>query len=104
MKLTLTILAFIGITLSVFSQSEPPVRDLRHYDILESVSAERIEKDINKLVNFGTRHTMSDTVSKKQGIGAARRWIKSELDQISKDCNNCLEVYYQRTLVKGDPK
>src|SRR5690606_14082979 len=64
------------------------------------VSAERLEKDITVLANFGTRHTLSDTVSDTRGIGAARRWIKSEFDKISKDCNNCLEVFYQKDLVK----
>jgi len=52
-------------------------------EIAEAPSAERIEKDINKLVDFGTRHTLSDTVSETRGIGAARRWIKGEFDRIS---------------------
>lgn len=68
-------------------------------EIAIAPSAERIERDIRKLANFGTRHTLSDTVSKTRGIGAARRWIKSEFDAISKACNNCLEVSYQRNLV-----
>ena len=59
------------------------------YDIIESVSSKRIEKDIRTLVGFGTRHTLSDTISKSRGIGAARRWIKSEFESISKKCNNC---------------
>ena len=66
------------------------------YDIIEQVSSTRLEKDINTLVNFGTRHTLSDTLSKSRGIGAARRWIKSEFETISKDCNDCLEVFYQK--------
>ena len=66
------------------------------YKIIDEVSSERIEKDIRKLVSFGTRHTLSDTISKKRGIGAARRWIKSEFEKISNDCNNCLEVFYQK--------
>ena len=46
---------------------------------------------------------MSDTLSKTHGIGAARRWIKSEFETISKNCNNCLEVFYQKDLVpKGE--
>ena len=68
-------------------------------EIAISTSAENIEKDIIKLVSFGTRHTLSDTISKTRGIGAARRWIKSEFETISKSCNNCLEVSYQRNLV-----
>lgn len=68
-------------------------------EIATAPSAEHIEKDIRTLVNFGTRHTLSDTVSKTRGIGAARRWIKSEFEVISNACNNCLEVTYQRNLV-----
>lgn len=68
-------------------------------EISDAPSAERIEKDIRKLVSFGTRHTLSDTLSKTRGIGSARRWIKSEFDNISAACNNCLEVSYQRNLV-----
>ena len=69
------------------------------YDIIDNVSAERIEKDIQTLVNFGTRNTFSDTISNSIGIGAARRWIKSEFEDISKDCNNCLNVFYQKDFV-----
>ena len=66
------------------------------YNVIDSVSSERIENDVKTLVNFGTRHTLSDTLSKSRGIGAARRWIKSEFDNISKDCNGCLDVFYQK--------
>ena len=74
--------------------------DARMYDIINAVSAERIETDITKLVSFGTRHTLSDTISETRGIGAARRWIKSEFEAISGNCNGCLEVFYQKDLVK----
>lgn len=75
-----------------------------HYQIIEDVSAERIEQDIRKLVSFGTRHTMSETESDTRGIGAARRWIQSEFEKISKECGGCLEVSTQRTLEKGKEK
>ncbi len=74
--------------------------DARIYDIINDVSAERIERDITKLAGFGTRHTLSDTVSNTRGIGAARRWIKSEFEKISSECDNCLNVFYQKDLVK----
>ena len=74
------------------------------YEIIDEVSANRIEKDIRKLVSFGTRHTMSETESDIRGIGAARRWIKSEFDMISVACEGCLEVSMQRTLEKGNAK
>ena len=97
MKNTLTLL-MLTIGSIGFSQT-----DTRIYDIINAVSAERIESDVTTLVNFGTRHTLSDTVSTTRGIGAARRWIKSEFEKISGDCNDCLEVFYQKNLIpKGD--
>ncbi len=75
--------------------------DLRMYDIASKVSAARIQSDIQTLVDFGTRHTLSDTVSAIRGIGAARRWIKGEFERISDACGSCLEVSYQRTLEPG---
>ena len=74
--------------------------DSRIYDIINAVSADRIEADITTLANFGTRHTLSDTLSQTRGIGAARRWIKSEFEKTSMACDNCLEVFYQKDLVK----
>jgi len=77
----------------------PPQADMRMYDIVSAVSAERLEKDIRILAGFGTRNTFSDTVSTTRGIGASRRWIKAEFDKISTACNNCLQVFYQKDLV-----
>lgn len=48
--------------------------------IVADISAARIDGHIRKLVGFKTRHTMSDTTSDSAGIGAARRWIKAELE------------------------
>ncbi|MFO7720649.1 MAG: M28 family metallopeptidase [Gillisia sp.] len=73
--------------------------DSRIYEIIDTISAERLENDIRTLAGFGTRNTFSDTVSATRGIGAARRWIKSEFDQVSTKCNNCLDVFYQKDFV-----
>jgi len=100
-----TVLLFLwhlpGITCS---QDIPDAIDPRHYRIINAVYPDRIEEDIEKLVSFGTRHTLSDTTSDRRGIGAARRWLKAEFDHISKDCGGCLEVKYMRNIVKGDPE
>ncbi len=77
-------------------------QDARMYDIIEAVSANRIITDVKTLANFGTRHTLSDTVSETRGIGAARRWIKKSFDQISSNCGNCLEVFEQKNMFKAD--
>jgi len=90
MKKTVTFL-FLILNLTLTKAQQHPL-----YDIIESVSSKRLEKDVQILVNFGTRHTLSDTLSESRGIGAARRWIKSEFETISKNCDNCLEVFYQK--------
>ena len=87
-------LLFFLVSQMVSSQTDSSL-----YGIIENISAQRIESDVRTLANFETRNTFSDTVSNKRGIGAARRWIKSEFDLISKECNNCLNVFYQKDFV-----
>lgn len=74
------------------------------YELIEQIDADRIKKDIEKLVSFGTRHSLSDTTSDTRGIGAARRWVQAEFETISAACGGCLEVSTQRTLEKGNAK
>ena len=62
--------------------------------IVREISPLRIEGYINKLVSFRTRHTMSDTVSETEGIGAARRWIKSELERCGAAQGGRLQVTF----------
>ncbi|WP_252728142.1 M28 family metallopeptidase [Alteromonas sp. C1M14] len=78
--------------------------DARLHDIAGAISAERIESDITTLVNFGTRHTLSETQSDTRGIGAARRWIKAEFEKISADCGGCLEVITVSDTISGQKR
>lgn len=73
----------ILVLLFTFQNINAQQTDERIYQIIEDVSADRIESDIKTLAGFGTRNTFSDTVSDTRGIGAARRWIKSEFENIS---------------------
>ncbi len=85
---------------SLIAQNVPAATDLRIYNIIKEVSPDRLKSDIQTLVDFGTRHTLSDTVSGTRGIGAARRWIKSELESVSNDCGGCLEVSYMSGIIE----
>ena len=85
------------IGLNSYSQNSS---DKEIFSIISKLSEERIKNDIITLANFGTRHTLSDTVSDTRGIGAARRWIKKTFNSISNECNNCLEVFDQRNYFK----
>ena len=72
------------------------VQDSEIAAALREISAQRIQADIEKLVSFGTRSTLSaqdpESIAKGRGIGAAREWIKSEFERYSKQCAGCLEV------------
>ncbi|MGI4827002.1 MAG: M20/M25/M40 family metallo-hydrolase [Janthinobacterium lividum] len=62
---------------------------------LSSISPDNVRADIEKLVSFGTRNTlssMSTDLPPGQGILPAADWIESEFKRISADCGGCLEV------------
>jgi hypothetical protein len=89
---------------SVLVSAEPgskPAADAQTADAkiaaaLQEISAARIQANIEKLVSFGTRSTLSAqdpaAIAAGRGIGAAREWIKAEFERYSKDCGGCLEV------------
>jgi hypothetical protein len=74
----------------------PMAADSRISAALQRVSAERIRANIEKLVGFGTRLTLSAqgpaAITAGRGIGAAREWIKSEFERYSTECGGCLQV------------
>ena len=99
----LSVLVFVGSGL-LSKQAIASEQQTNLYAIAEETSPIQIQKDIQTLVDFGTRHTLSETASETRGIGAARRWIKSEFEQISRSCGECLEVYFQSDVVSGVPR
>lgn len=52
--------------------------------------AAKLKQSVEKLVSFGTRHTLSSANDAKRGIGAARRWAMAEFQKIAKDCGGCM--------------
>jgi len=49
--------------------------------VINHIEASQIKYYDDKLVSFGNRNTLSDTVSDHRGIGAARRWIADEMNK-----------------------
>ena len=66
------------------------------------VSEARLRADIEKLVSFGTRHTLSSETDPVRGIGAARRWAEAEFRKTSAGCADCLEIVLPEKTVSGD--
>ncbi|KGF78735.1 aminopeptidase [Massilia sp. JS1662] len=79
--LPILLLACAGAHAAPLTDATLPARQADVDAIVREISPQRIHAYIEKLVSFGTRHTMSDTESNTRGIGAARRWIKSELER-----------------------
>ena len=61
----------------------------------------KLKQYVEKLVSFGTRHTLSSADDPKRGIGAARRWAKSEFEAMSKACKNCLTIEMLEQQMSG---
>lgn len=70
--------------------AEPDLRLL-----LRTIDAHRLEQTIRTLVSFGTRSTLSDQTDPKRGIGAARDWLHSEFDCVSRETGGRLQVSLQ---------
>ncbi len=61
----------------------------------------RMKQTVEKLVSFGTRHTLSDTTSATRGIGAARKWIFDEMSRAAATSNGRMTVSYQSSMQQG---
>ncbi len=85
----------------LFSQ-QTVKRDPNISELVNEVSASNLEQLIKKLVSFQTRHTLSDTLSKTTGIGAARSWIKSEFEKYGQASNGRLQVSYDTFTQAAD--
>lgn len=68
----------------------------------QEVSPQRLKADVETLVGFGTRHTMSSPTDPKRGIGAARAWAKAQFEASSAACGQCLAIVTPETTVTGE--
>lgn len=62
--------------------------------MVDSVSGEILEANLDTLTRFFTRNSVSDTVSDSVGIGAARRWIHGKFEEYGAAGAGRLETAY----------
>lgn len=79
-----------------FAQAPPPPRA-----IADQVSQESLRAMVERLVSFGTRHTLSSADHPTRGIGAARRWTEAEFRRYAEACGGCLEIVKPSDTVTG---
>ncbi len=86
---------------SQFMPGEPPEQIVER--VQRAIVPERIARDIDRLVSFGTRHTLSQTESETQGIGAARRWLADEFQSYADEAGRGdVTIELESHTVKAD--
>jgi hypothetical protein len=89
------ILPFLLLILTLPATAQTIVKqDAGIKQMVDEVSSKNIEATIRKLVSFKSRHTLSDTTSKTTGSGAARNWIKAEMEKYASESNGRMTVQF----------
>jgi hypothetical protein len=77
----------------------PEIRQMLH-----DVSADRIQQTIEKLVSFGTRHTLSSQTDPNRGIGAATNWVFDQFQQDAAASDGRMTVEKQSFVQPAGPR
>ena len=83
------------------SPTAPPSPVSQLQAIVAPVSGARMKATVEKLVSFGTRHTLSSQTDPKRGIGASLKWTEREFGRYSKACGGCLTIVSPSDTVTG---
>ncbi|MCP1253518.1 MULTISPECIES: M28 family metallopeptidase [Elizabethkingia] len=89
---------------AVFSAQQVISKDAEIANYVSQVSTDSLKSHINKLVSFGTRHTMSSVTDPKRGIGAARTWVLRKFKDYAKNTDGRMEVFLQNQIIPPDGK
>jgi len=77
-------------------------RDAAIEQMVAEVSADSLRSYINKMVSFGTRHTLSSTTDKSRGIGAARQWVVQQFQRFGASSGGRMQAYVDTTTLQPD--
>lgn len=80
MKRAVLLLALVST--SVAAVPPPTSVDDRLTGLTRFVDEARMKRDVETLVSFGTRHTLSSQTDPKRGIGAALNWTEAEFRKL----------------------
>lgn len=94
----------MSVLLSVVINAQKLDKDPEIVGYVKKVSKDSLQSNVEKLVSFGTRHTMSATTDKDKGIGAARNWVLSKFRDYAQNSGGRMEVFLQDQDVQPDGK
>ena len=92
------------VLLSIALSAQKTKNDPEISKYVSQVNRDSLKAHVEKLVSFGTRHTMSSTTDAKWGIGAARNWVLSKFRNYARNADGRMEVYLQNQDLKPDGK
>ena len=100
-----TLLLAAGLGLLALASTATPARAMATppsvRGLADQVSEERLRAIVERLVGFGTRHTLSARDHPTRGIGAALNWTEAEFRRYSRACGGCLRVVRTGDTVTG---
>lgn len=85
-------------------KAQQPVVDPQISGFVKNANKDSLRANVEKMVSFGTRHTMSSTTDPKRGIGAARNWVLAKFRHYAKNSGGRMEVYLQNQDLQPDGK
>jgi hypothetical protein len=72
--------------------------------LLTQIDPSRIQATIQKLVSFGTRHTLSSQTDPVRGIGAATAWVFGQMQAIAATSNGNMTLQQQTFVQPAGPR
>lgn len=102
-KIIFLLVFLIGMVSNSFSQ-QIIKKDIEIDAMVKEISADSLAQNLNKLVGFGTRATLSNQSSNTKGIGAARAWILSRFNEYAKASNGRLSAFIDTITYNADGK
>lgn len=95
---------FLSVAFSLGLSAQKKDIDVEIMQYVKNVNKDSLKANVEKLVSFGTRHTMSSTTDQHKGIGASRNWVLSKFRTYAKNTNGRMEVFLQNEDLQPDGK
>jgi len=102
-KIIFLVVFLLGVVANSYSQ-QIIKKDVEIDAMVKEISVDSLAQNLNKLVSFGTRATLSNQSSSVKGIGAARAWILSRFNEYAKSSNGRLSAFIDTTTYNADKK
>jgi hypothetical protein len=102
-KIIFLVVFLLGTVANSFSQ-QIIKKDGEIDAMVKEISVDSLAQNLNKLVGFGTRATLSNQSSSVKGIGAARAWILSRFNEYAKSSNGRLSAFIDTITYNADKR